>query len=50
VIRRKDNWPELLGHYEDISSSHELPFQWGVRDCCTLACDAVQHITGVDVM
>lgn len=50
MIRRREDWPEVLAHYEEVSGSHELPFAWGVRDCCTLACDAFQLITGVDVM
>ena len=28
----------------------DWPFVWGVHDCCTFCADAVQAITGVDVM
>lgn len=27
-----------------------LPFQWGVNDCMTLACDSIKVMTGVDPM
>jgi hypothetical protein len=46
-MRRKDNWPELLGHYIDTKRA-EL-FKWGVNDCALFVCDAVQLMTGVDL-
>jgi hypothetical protein len=28
----------------------DKPFQWGVQDCMTLACDSIKAMTGVDVL
>lgn len=43
---RFQNWPVLLAEF--IESRREAAFQWGERDCCLFAADAVFAITGQD--
>ena len=45
---RVDNWQKALNDF--IQSRMDTPFQWGTNDCCMFAGDAVEAITGVDVM
>lgn len=43
---RFENWPVLLADF--IESRRVAPFQWGERDCCLFAADAVAAMTGRD--
>lgn len=43
---RVDNWPSLLSEF--IERSLHAPFEWGKRDCCLFAADAVRAMTGED--
>ena len=45
---RLNDWPERLDAL--VRARADWPFVWGVNDCCTFAADAVQALTGVDVM
>lgn len=45
---RVRDWPERLDAL--ITSRQNWPFVWGTNDCCTFAADAVQALTGRDVM
>lgn len=45
-LTRHQDWPELLA--EALAARAEFPFAWGTHDCCTLAADMVQVMTGVD--
>jgi len=45
---RLRDWPERLDAL--LRDRADWPFVWGVHDCCTFCADAVQAITGVDVM
>jgi hypothetical protein len=47
-LTRLRDWPERLDVL--LRQRAGWPFVWGVNDCCTFAADAVQAITGVDVM
>lgn len=45
---RVRDWPERLDAL--ITARQNWPFVWGTNDCCTFAADAVQALTGRDVM
>lgn len=45
-MKRAENWPEALNDY--IDSIRKSPFAWGTLDCCMMAADAVQDMTGED--
>jgi len=45
---RLPDWPTRLAHLLDAAAHR--PFVWGTHDCCTLAADAVQALTGQDPM
>ncbi|HXM32290.1 MAG TPA: hypothetical protein VN921_01460 [Chthoniobacterales bacterium] len=47
MVKRYDNWPALLDAF--VASRREMPFAWGVNDCCLFACDAVLAMTGEDL-
>ena len=47
-LPRLRDWPERMDAL--LRARAEWPFVWGVHDCCTFCADAVQAITGVDVM
>lgn len=47
-LTRREDWPELLA--EALAARADIPFVWGQHDCCTLACDIVELLTGVDPM
>lgn len=34
----------------DIADIYARPFEWGVSDCCTAACDAFERWHGIDPM
>ena len=44
--RRLQDWPIRLEAL--LQARMAAPFEWGVRDCCLWAADAVQAITGHD--
>ena len=46
MITRHHDWPSRL--LAQVEAARQLPFEWGVADCCLTACDMVQAITGVD--
>ncbi len=47
-MTRLRDWPE---RFDALVQSHaHTPFGWGAHDCCTFAADAVQALTGQDVM
>lgn len=48
MIKRFPDWPERLAAY--LESRRNAPFEFGVHDCCTFACDAVKAQTGTDPM
>ena len=48
LLPRLRDWPERLDAL--LRARADWPFVWGVHDCCTFCADAVQAITGVDVM
>lgn len=48
VLKRLPNWPELLARY--VESKANEPFVWGANDCCSFAINAVERITGTQVM
>ena len=48
ALTRCQDWPEILADGLDARAAQ--PFAWGVNDCCTLACDVVLAMTGVDLM
>ena len=48
TLQRLRDWPERLDAL--LRDRADWPFVWGVHDCCTFCADAVQAITGVDVM
>ena len=41
-------WESLLADF--LQAAAARPFAWGSHDCCTFAADAVQAITGVDMI
>ncbi|MDQ1081454.1 DUF6950 family protein [Pseudoroseomonas cervicalis] len=45
---RVQDWPERLA--ELIEARREMPFTWGLHDCCTFAADAAVALTGSDPM
>lgn len=47
-MTRLRDWPERFNAL--VQSHAHTPFDWGAHDCCTFAADAVQAITGQDVM
>lgn len=47
MMRRFDNWPELLADY--IDSRRDMPFEWGENDCCSFAAEWVRIATGRDI-
>jgi len=44
---RLENWPRRLD--DAVSAARSLQFEWGVHDCCILAANLIQEITGVDI-
>src|SRR3546814_11847726 len=46
VGMRREGWESALNAL--LEEAARQPFQWGVRDCALLACDAVAAITGDD--
>lgn len=46
-LRRIDGWDVKLATL--LQDYQARPFAWGSHDCCLLACDAVDTITGVDL-
>jgi hypothetical protein len=48
VRSRLPDWAERLAAL--IEARREVPFAWGVQDCCTLAADAALEMTGSDPM
>lgn len=47
-LTRLDKWEDRLSQY--ISSVRDTPFVWGAHDCCIFAADAIQAMTGIDLM
>jgi hypothetical protein len=47
-MKRIAGWPERLHAY--LEGAARRSFAWGLHDCCTFACGAVQAMTGVDPM
>lgn len=45
---RVSNWEEALSHY--LQDRREMPFEYGVNDCCMFAAGAVEAITGQNPM
>ena len=43
---RRPNWPPLLAGY--FAARRNMPFAWGVHDCCQFARRAIEAITGTD--
>jgi hypothetical protein len=48
MTQKITNWVDAL--YAQIEAYNAQPFTWGTHDCCTLAADCVQAMTGVDKM
>ena len=47
-LKRVDNWDtQALERF--LVSRRELPFAWGVNDCCLFPADAILAMTGVDL-
>jgi hypothetical protein len=46
--QRPQDWPERLAKH--LLDALQKPFQWGVNDCATLACDGALAVAGVDPM
>ncbi len=46
TLRRRQDWPEVLA--TELDARAAASFVWGLNDCCTLACDMVLALTGVD--
>ena len=47
-MQRLPKWDtQLLPAF--IAMRKTKPFMWGANDCCTMAADAIQAITGVDI-
>lgn len=44
MVKRKDNWPELLSAY--LSERRKMPFKWGENDCLQFASRCVERLTG----
>jgi hypothetical protein len=47
AIKRIDKWATALHNF--LLSRAKTPFAWGTNDCCLVAADAVQAITGTDI-
>jgi hypothetical protein len=47
-IKRLQEWDTTHLH-QFVLSRRSTPFAWGSHDCCLLAADAIQAITGVDI-
>ncbi len=45
-MTRFEDWPSRLHAF--LEAAHGRPFSWGRWDCCILAADAVQAMTGAD--
>ncbi len=45
-LHRIEGWEGRLADF--VAQARALPFQWAVFDCCSMPCQAVQIITGVD--
>ena len=43
---RKQDWPVLLSTF--LVERKDLPFTWGINDCCTFAAAAVEAMTDAD--
>lgn len=43
---RLHNWDRLLAEY--VESCRQMPFEWGVHDCCLFPANAAKLITGID--
>lgn len=48
MLRRLNDWPERLTEY--LRRADDVPFAWGLHDCCRFAGGSVQAITGADVL
>ena len=48
TLPRLRDWPERLDAL--LRARAEWPFVWGVHDCCTFVADAIEAMTGRDVM
>jgi len=46
AIERFNDWPARLSEF--IAARREMPFAWGVNDCCLFAADAIIAMTGTD--
>lgn len=47
-LTRLRDWPERLDAL--LRSRAARPFEWGRNDCCTFVADAIEAMTGRDVM
>lgn len=47
-MNRFSNWDYILNEY--IESKRDVPFEYGVNDCCTFMSGAVMAMTGYDPM
>lgn len=47
-LRRYSDWPARLHRY--IASAQRVPFQAGVQDCGIFVADAIQVMTGADLI
>lgn len=47
MMKRRQDWPTHL--FDLIEQRKNMPFKWGVHDCCTFAADAVRAMTGHDL-
>lgn len=45
---RHSDWPRRLGDF--VQGRQAQPFTWGPNDCASFAADAVQALTGVDML
>lgn len=43
---RPQDWPERLARF--WRERRAMPFAWGLNDCCTLAADWVEQMSGAD--
>ena len=48
TLPRLRDWPERLDAL--LRSRAAVPFEWGRNDCCTFVADAIEAMTGRDVM
>jgi hypothetical protein len=42
---RREDWEVALAAF--VERHQDVPFEWGLHDCCTFACGAVNAVTGV---